>query len=270
MATTDRFDANKYLSLPFSSGVARGFGILLGVIAWYAIASVFPADLMPYPIETLVLTWELVASGVVTTHLVDTLWRTLWGFVGAAIIGVGIGVVMGTNYYGRQFALPYLVAGLSVPAIAWAAITTLVFGFSELAPITATIAVTFPFIAINVWKGVENIDADLVDMCDAFGVSRLRLLKRVIVPNAAPQLFAATRFGLAISWKIVTIAEIFASSSGIGYKLIQAYTRYQFERAWAWAIVFIVVVLLIEYGILRPLERKVYAYRHDADLEVLF
>lgn len=270
MATRDRSALGRLFSLPLPDPVARAFGIGLGIAAWYGIAAIFPAELMPYPAETLILTWELVVSGIVTTHLLDTLWRTWWGFVGAMVVGVGIGVVMGTNDFGRQFALPYVVAGLSVPAIAWAAVTTLIFGFSELAPITATVAVTFPFIAINVWKGVENIDADLVDMCESFDVSRPRMLRRVIIPNAAPQLFAAVRFGLAISWKIVTIAEIFASSSGIGYKLIQAYTRYQFERAWAWAVVFIVVILLIEYGILRRLERKVYEYRHDADLEVLF
>ncbi|MFB6142763.1 MAG: ABC transporter permease [Halorientalis sp.] len=266
MAVTDRFSGGR-VRLPESG--ARLFGIALGLAAWYGLASVFPNQLMPYPLETLQLTWELIVSGVVVPHLAATLWRTLWGFVGAAIIGSVLGVLMGSNDYGRRFVLPYVVAGISVPAIAWAAISTLVFGFSQMTPIMATVAVTFPFIAINVWKGVENIDADLVAMSSSFGVSNRRLLWRVVVPNASPQLFSGARFGLAISWKIVTIAEIFASSSGIGYKLIQAYSRYQFEKAWAWAVVFMLVILLIEYGVFRPLERKVYEYRPDADFDVI-
>lgn len=266
MATRTRPD---WLSVPDIPGVgARAFGILLGLVGWFAVASVFPNELMPFPVETLVLTWDLVSSGTAIEHLADTLWRTLWGFVGAMLLGGAIGVLMGTNAYGRRFFLPYVVAGLSVPAIAWAAITTLVYGFSQLAPITATVAVTFPFIAINVWKGAEDIDADLVSMSQSFDVSNSRLLVRLVLPNAAPHLFSATRFGLAISWKIVTIAEIFASSSGIGYKLIQSYERYQFELAWAWAVVFMIVILVIEYGLFRPLERRVYAYRPEADLDV--
>lgn len=261
---SDRFGGVE-VSLPDAG--ARLFGLSLGFAGWYALASVFPNQLMPYPLETLDLTWTLVAEGTVAPHLAVTLWRTLWGFVGAAAIGGVCGVVMGANRYGRQFVLPYVVAGISVPAIAWAAISTLIFGFSELTPIVATVAVTFPFVAINVWKGVENIDADLVAMSAAFGVSTRRTLWRLVLPNAAPQLFAGGRFGLAISWKIVTIAEIFASSSGIGYKLIQAYSRYQFEKAWAWAVVFMLVVLLIEYGVFRPLERRVYEYRPDADFD---
>jgi ABC-type nitrate/sulfonate/bicarbonate transport system permease component len=266
MAVTDKFGRFE-VSVP--GATARLIGLLLGLVGWWVLATRFPNELMPFPLETLALTGELVRSGVVFPHLAATLWRTLWGFVGSVLIGGTLGVLMGSNRYGRRFVLPYIVAGISVPAIAWAAISTLIFGFSELTPIVATVAVTFPFVAINVWKGVENIDADLVAMSSAFGVSNVRMLWRLILPNAAPQLFAGARFGLAISWKIVTIAEIFASSSGIGYKLIQAYSRYQFEMAWAWAVVFMIVILLIEYAIFRPLERKVYEYRPEADFNVI-
>lgn len=247
----------------------RFVGLGLFVAGWYLLAWVFPNELMPYPIETILLAWELTQSGIILTHLVDTLYRTLLGFAGAMVLGIFVGVVMGTNQFGLKFFSPYLIIGLSIPAIAWAAIGTIIFGFSILSPVVATIAVTFPFVAINVWKGVENINADLVKMSQAFGVSNFRLVRRLILPNAAPELFSGVRFGMAISWKIVTIAELFAASSGVGYKLVQAYERYQFERAWAWAVVFMIVVLAIEYFILRPLERRAYQYRQDAELETL-
>ncbi|RQH02381.1 ABC transporter permease [Natrarchaeobius oligotrophus] len=245
---------------------ARVSGILFGLLAWFVLASIFPADLMPYPFETLVLTGELIQSGVAFSHLFVTLWRTLLGFLGAFILGGVIGVLMGVSNYGEKFFVPYIVIGLSIPAIAWAAISTLSLGLSPMAPVVATIATTFPFIAINVWKGVQNIQTDLLKMSSAFGVSNLRLLRRVILPNTAPALFSASRFGLAISWKIVTIAEIFASSSGVGYMLIRAYESYQYELAWAWAVLFMIVILLIEYGVFRQLEKRAYAYRSTTDV----
>jgi cytochrome c-type biogenesis protein CcmH/NrfF len=61
------------------------------------------------------------------------------------------------------------------------------------------------------------------------------------------------------------VAEILADLFGDS----EAYERYQFERAWAWAVVFMVVVLAIEYFILRPLERRAYEYRQDAELDTL-
>lgn len=250
-------------------GGARGFGILLGLLGWMGIAMVFPNRLMPFPLETLSLTWDLIRTGTAFPNLIATMWRTLWGLLGAMIIGTSFGILMGINGYGEQFFKPYVIIGLSIPAIAWAAVTTLIFGFNLLAPVGATILTTFPYIAINVWKGVETIEADIITMSQSFNVSRLRILYRLIIPSTAPFLFSAFRFGLSISWKVVTIAEIFAASNGIGYQLVQAYTTYQFGQAWAWAILFIIVILVIEYGFVKPLEHRVFEYRKDADFTLL-
>ena len=248
---------------------ARVFGILLGLVVWIGAASVFPNQLMPYPSEALGLAWGLIQSGSAWTHLWATIERTIWGFVGSMILGVAFGVLMGINNYGQKLSTPWVVVGLSIPAVAWAAIATLIFGFSILSPVMATVLTTYPYIAINVWKGVESIESDLVNMSKSFSVTRTRMLTRLILPSAAPFLFSAFRFGLAISWKIVTIAEIFASNSGVGYKLVQAYQLYQFELAWAWAVLFMIVILLIEYLITKPLERRVFEYRRDADFDLL-
>lgn len=248
---------------------ARAFGLLLGLLGWIGLASVFPNNLMPYPYETVMLAWGLVESGAAWPNLAATLSRTFWGFLGSMFVGIALGVFMGINNYSQRFFTPYVVIGLSIPAIAWAAVTTIIYGFSIMAPVIATVLTTFPYVAINVWKGVENLEPELIDMSKSFHISNRRMLRRMIIPSAAPFLFSSFRFGLAISWKIVTIAEIFAASSGIGYKLMQAYQLYQFEQAWAWASLFIIVILIIEYGIIKPIERRVFEYRHDADFALI-
>lgn len=245
------------------------FGIVLGLLTWTALAFVFPQNLMPGPLTAMSLTWELVESGSAWRHLSATLWRTLWGFIGAMIVGVGLGVLMGINNFGRQFLVPYVIIGFAIPTIGWAAAMTLIFGFRDLSPIAATVVVVFPFVAVNIWKGVENIDNDLVQMSQAFGVSNGRLLLRMILPNTAPSLFAANRFGLATAWKIVTITEMFASSSGVGYMIIQTFQYFQYQNAWAWAILFMIVILAIEYAIFKPLERRAFRYRQDADFTII-
>jgi len=256
-------------ALPRGRLVARLTGFILVIAGWYVLAWFFPENLMPYPLETVALTVDLITSGVVLPNLQATMIRTLFGFLGAMVLGLAVGILMGLNNYSMKFLNVYVVVGISLPAIALAAITTLVFGFSLLAPVTATVLATFPYVAVNVWKGVENIETDLVEMSSSFGVSRRRMLFRLIIPNTAPDLFTAFRFGLALSWRVVTIAEIFASSNGIGYKIINTYHRYQFEEAWAWALIFMSVILFIEYAIFKPLERRAFAYRPEADFSLL-
>ena len=250
-----------------SSG--RAFGIVFGIVGWYVLASIFPQNLLPFPRELFAETWMLLREGIVARHLWPTLYRTFWGFLGTLIVGTAMGVVMGVNAYGRRLLVPIVVIGFSIPAIVWAAISTLIFGFSDTAPIFACVAVIFPIVAIDVWKGVENIDGDLIRMSKAFDVSKRRLLVRTILPNTAPAMFAALRLGLATAWKIVTIAEMFASSKGVGYKIIQAYESVQYDLAWAWAFIFMIVILVIEYGFFKPLERRVFEYRQDADISVI-
>jgi len=226
---------------------------------------IFPKGLMPQPWEALAVVVMLFREGSLLPNLFATLRRMVFGFLGILILGTGMGTIMGLNSVGRRFLVPYVTIGFSIPAIAWAAMTTIIFGFSELAPITAAVLTAFPIVTINVWKGVENIDADLVDMSQSFDVSRKRLVFRTILPDTAPALFAAVRFGFAVSWKIVTIAEMFASSDGIGHKIIQSYEFLRFEQAWGWALVFMILILLIEYSVFKPLERRAFQHRMEAD-----
>lgn len=272
MATQEKFirqGGDVLNGLRESEWFARLFGLSLALGAWIALASVFPNNLMPFPIETIRIAWDLVASGTAWIHLRDTMFRTFWGFLGAMVLGTAIGVIMGSDRYAQKFFTPYVVFGMSVPSIAWAAITFLIFGFTAMAPISAAMMVVFPYVAINIWKGVESIESDLVNMSASFDISRTRLLRRLILPSVAPAIFAAVRFGLAVAWKIVTVAEMFAASTGVGYKLVQAYSLYQYEEAWAWALLFMLIVLGIEYAILRPIERRIFEYRTEAEFSGL-
>lgn len=245
--------------------VARVFGILLFFVGWSVVASFFPMKLMPFPHEAMGEAWGVIKSGELWLHLSATLARTFWGFLGGLALGTQMGIFMGISDYQRKFLTPHVVLSLSIPHISWGISAMLIFGFDILAPIVATILVVFPFVAVNVWKGVENIDTDLIAMSQSFDLSFYRTLRRVILPNIAPSLFSASRLGLAMAWKTVIITEMFASANGVGHEIIQSYESILFEFAWAWAVLFMGVVLVIEYGIFKPLQRKVFDYRQDAD-----
>ncbi|MFB6221710.1 MAG: ABC transporter permease [Halolamina sp.] len=252
--------------------VPRALGIALTYVLWWGLATWFqlnsPVSPVPYPLETIAAAGELYLTGEAFVHLLPTLGRILVGFIGAMLLGGVAGVLMGTTGYGERFLSPFVVMGLALPSVALAAIARLVWGFSFAAPTTAAAVAVAPFVAVNVWKGVEGLDGDLLEMADSFGISNRRLLRRVILPDIAPALFAASRFGLALSWKVVTVAEVFASSSGVGYKVRQTRGAFEYTQTWAWAVVFMVVVVLVEYLLFKPLEERVFAYRDDEEFEL--
>ncbi|WP_246989770.1 ABC transporter permease [Halorientalis marina] len=249
--------------------VYRAIGVGGGVVLWYLIAFTFPENLLPYPQQVISAAVDLFRTDRVLFHVGATLRRTVLAFGGSFLIGGAVGVLMGTSSIGRRFLIPHVLIWFSVPAVAAAAMTTLMFGYGELAILASTVVITFPYIAVNVWKGVESIDSELVEMSSSYGVSTKRTLLRVIVRDTAPSLFSASRFGLAISWKIVTVAEMFAADNGVGQKIIGTYELFRFEQTWAWAFIFMFIILLLEYCLFKPLERRVFDYRQDADFTQL-
>ena len=142
----------------------RLLGIGLALVLWFVVASVFPNELLPFPLEAAQHTVALGAQQSTWFHVGMTFWRMAWAFGLAMIFGTGLGVVMGATSYWKKFLTPYVVLGLSVPSVAWAAIGFLVFGFSLAAPVLATVAITLPYITVNIWKGVEDLDPDRIGL----------------------------------------------------------------------------------------------------------
>lgn len=251
---------------------SRLLGIGVAVAVWWYLALVFPRNLLPGPFETMALSFDLVRTGVVWPHMSATFGSVLVAFLLALLLASVLGIVMGTTRYGTNFFTPYVSIGLTIPGIAWAATFFIVFGYDTMfanvgfAPVVTTTMAVTPYLTLNIWKGVESIDTELLDMANGFDVSKRRQLRHIVLPNIAPHLFAAFRFGLAISWKVVTVAEIFAANQGIGHMLIHNYEVYQYEEAWAWAATFLLVILVIEYGVFSPLEERVFRWRSEPDI----
>ncbi|MFQ5691640.1 MAG: ABC transporter permease [Nitrospinota bacterium] len=199
-------------------------------------------------------------------HLGSTLLRILVGFTITLIIGMAIGIVMGVRPYWESFFSDFVVIGLTIPSLAWAVIGVLWFGIKPMTPVFATFMITFPFVTINIWEGMNDVDKELVDMGRAFGVRRKTIIREIYIPSLMPFFFAAIRFGFAVAWKIVILAEAFGSSNGIGYMIFQWYGLFNMRQVLAWVVIFTILMLVLEYGVIRVIERRVLSWRAQAVL----
>ena len=251
----------------------RVMAILSVVALWYVsswITWVLTETLtLPYPH---VVAWEMVVETMFDdfrqflAHLGSSLLRIVIGFGISLIIGVPMGIIMGVRKYWEAFFSDYVVIGLTIPSLAWAIIGVLWFGIQPLTPIFATFMITFPYITINIWEGMKDVDKELVDMARAFGVRRGKIIRRIYIPSLMPFFFASVRFGFAVAWKIVIIAEVFGAENGIGYMISYWYHMFNMRQVLAWVMVFTILMFILEYGVIRPIERAVLAWRPEAKL----
>jgi len=231
------------------------------LMVWHGISRFFPPALFPGPIPVFARVWEIIVSGQFVVHMVATVSRVVAGFVLAFVASIGVGIFMGVNRTGERFFEPNIVVGLTVPSLAWSVIALMWLSISELAPVFTIFVVLQPLITVNIWQGTKALDHEVIEMARAFRAGRAMVIRDVVIPQLVPYLLAATRFGLSLAWKVVVIAELLGLSNGIGYMIHYSFGIFSMLDVFAWTISFTLVMLAVEYGLLKPLEARVAGWR---------
>jgi NitT/TauT family transport system permease protein len=215
---------------------AQALALPLAVLAiWEAAgrAGLVPPGILPPPSQVFAA-WQRWAfgaagmglnpySGTWIETVLFSMSRVFRGFLCAIAIGVPLGVLIG---WSRLFArgVDPLIQGLRpIPITAWLPFAIAVFGIRDAGAIFLIGLGAFFPIVVNSAAGARDCPKNLVRAALMMGASRRQLLLRVVVPNAAPQIFTGMRLGLGIAWTAVIVAEIVAVKSGLGYVLWDAY-----------------------------------------------
>jgi NitT/TauT family transport system permease protein len=241
----------------------RWVAVILFLVVWQVVSIVSNTGLVPTPIRVLNVMIDAVASGLFFKHLAISMVRILSGFAAAMLVGSVMGILMGSRKFWDDFFSDVVVLGLSLPGLVYALLSIVIFGLGLTAPIVAIVAASFPFIAVNVREGVRSLDKDMLDMCQAYRVSRVNIITRVVLPSLVPFFLAAIRTGFTITWKVAVLTEVVGATSGIGYMIAISFDSFSVRGIIGWAFLFGAVMLIIEYAILVPSERHFARWRPE-------
>jgi NitT/TauT family transport system permease protein len=236
-------------------------GVLLAL--WWLISLVTPAYVMPNPLRVWQRIVQLTASGDLPSNLLVTLLRVIAGFVIAVVIAVPAGLVLGSNRTLGNFFEPVLPVLNTVSSAIWAIFAVIWFGLTPMTPIFVVLMTALPLIVTNVWQGTQAVNADFVELARALRFSRAKTLRKIYLPSILPYFFSGARLAFGFGWRVSLVAETIGSSSGVGYRMRQASDLIQTDQVFAWTIVQIAVMLVIEMLMLQPLERRLFRWRRD-------
>ncbi|SDT11182.1 NitT/TauT family transport system permease protein [Bradyrhizobium canariense] len=233
---------------------------------WFILSKTLPSDVLPGPVPVFATLWSNLASGEFFYDAAWTLSRVFLSFISAMMIGVPIGIAMGLNRRVEAAAVIWVMVFLTVPGLVYLILMFMWFGLNEVSTVLAITVTGLPSVIIVIWEGVKTIDNKLTSMARAFGVPRTRRISGVLLPQMLPFFFSATRFGLGVMWKLTVFAELMGRSEGVGFKLNYWYQLYNMRQVLAWTLSFTLVMLLIELGIIKQLERRLFIWRPRAVL----
>jgi NitT/TauT family transport system permease protein len=231
---------------------ALSLAVLVGL--WYVASLFFDESVLPGPPQVFDALWGNLQHADTYTHLYKTVIRVVAGMGIAVVGGLLVGLTMGMSKLGEQFLDSWVLVAFTVPSVVYGILAILWFGLNDFAAIVAIGVTALPAVAINIWQGVKAIDLSLVHMGKAFNFSRSSIVKKIIIPQVIPFILAALRYALGTAWKIATVVELIGLSSGVGYQLNYWFGLFNMTQVLAWTISFTIVLLLIEFVILKPIE----------------
>lgn len=205
--------------------VALGISFfVLFVAAWAAatfgglIRPLFLAD----PIKTLESGWTLFTEFGFAFDVGVTIWRVLGGFVLAAAIAVPLGIAMGAFKAVEAFFEPFVSFSRYLPASAFIPLLILWAGVGEAQKLLVIFIGSVFQLILMVAVIVGGTRTDLVEAAYTLGAKGRRIISRVMLPAAAPQIAEALRLVLGWAWTYVIVAELIGASSGIGHMIMDS------------------------------------------------
>jgi NitT/TauT family transport system permease protein len=243
------------------SGWGAIASIFLFIACWDVGNQVYGNLVLPSPLETFKTLNLMLQDSAIWVEINITLYRSFVGFGISLLLGSILGLLAGFFATASMMSRPIVTILVGMPPIAWIVLAMIWFGMGDETVIFTVVVASFPIIFVGALQGTRTLDGDLKEMADSFNLPWTMKFTDVYFPHIFSYVFPAWVGGLGMSWKIVVMAELLATSDGIGALL--AISRSQLDTPTALALVVIMIssLMFIEYIILEPIKREVELWR---------
>lgn len=208
-------------------GVHLGVSIASGLIIiaiWAALSyGKFVADeFLPTPTAVVRAAIEGFKDGSLLNHVRVSFMEVMLGFLLSTLIAVPMGILMGTFKVVDAAAEPVVNFFRYLPISALIPLVILWVGIGLEAKVTVIFLGTFFQQIIMISAVASSVQMDLINVSYTLGANRRVVLWRVLLPASLPGIFDALRVSMGLAWTYVVIAELVASTAGLGYMVLNA------------------------------------------------
>jgi ABC-type nitrate/sulfonate/bicarbonate transport system permease component len=237
-------------------------GLPLALLGLWWVAS---ADSQSFYLPPLRQILDTFASVWVGARLVDdvlpSLARLLAGFALATLLGVALGVVVGSSRDLRAALEPVLEFLRAIPPPVLVPIFILVAGIGTTMKVLVIVSGCLWPVLLNTVEGVRARDQVLEDTCRAYGIRGSARLRHLVLRAASPQIVTGMRQALSIGIILMVISEMFAASSGLGFTIIQFQRGFAIPEMWSGILLLGLLGVVLSLGF-RVFENRVLAWYH--------
>jgi NitT/TauT family transport system permease protein len=225
--------------------------LLVPLTLWTIVSSLqlVPPTFLPTPFAVIDAGFKMFAENNLGGDVLASCSRVLAGFVLAAVIGVPVGLAMGTFYSMDSLLSPIVGTVRYMPITGFVPLIIIWVGLDEPSKILIITLGVVLYNIIMVADAVKFIPNEMINVAYTMGASRWDVLWKVIVPATFPSVLDTLRVNISGAWNFVVIAELLAAQSGLGFKIIQAQRFLQTDKVLFCIVLIGAIGLVLDYAL---------------------
>ncbi len=228
-------------------------------LLWWGVALIVNKPILPLPHCALTYFIKILPTQL-WHHILISLYRVASAIGIALFFGMPVGLLIGRNKEIDQVISPIIYIIHPIPKIAFLPVMMLLFGLGNATKILMIAMIIFFIIVITGRDAGKNIDKQVYYSLIAMGANEWQIYRHVIIPASLPALFTMLRITIGTAIAVLFFTETFGTSQGIGYFIINAWARINYEEMFA-GIIGLSLIGLMLYVIVDLLERQICKWK---------
>jgi len=202
-------------------------------LAWAAAAAAVRKPFLPGPGAAAERLVSRIADGSLAAHLGASARRVGLAIALAAPAATALGLAAGRSRRADELATPFVYLLHPMPKAAFLPVIMLFLGLGDASKVFLISLIVFGQLFVSARDAARAVGPDLVDSVRSLGAGRLAIVRHVVFPASLPALFSSLRVALGTSIAVLFLAETFASESGLGWYIVDAWTRVDYPDMYA-------------------------------------
>ncbi|WFE98763.1 ABC transporter permease [Micromonospora sp. WMMD964] len=231
------------------------------LVLWGVVATRATSQFFPDPLTIAEAFGETWVGPSFVADVLPSLARLGLGVAVSIVLGIAAGTVIGLTHWLRELLEPLLEFLRAIPPPVLIPVAMLLLGITDTMKVVVIVSGAVWPILLNTIEGVRGTDSVMTETADSFQVSWWERLWFLVLPAASPRIMAGVRQALSVALILMVISEMFASSSGLGYRIAYFQRNYLIAEMWSGIVLLglVGVFLAVAFGLV---ERRVLRWYH--------
>ncbi|MDY6856167.1 MAG: ABC transporter permease [Thermodesulfobacteriota bacterium] len=247
-------------------------GSILSLIAFFSIWEIIgqwelvDPLFLPAPTAILAEGWKLTLSGELFTHISVSLYRVGMGYGLGALVGVGLGILVGWYKVLEEYVDPLIEMIRPISPLALLPLMILWFGMGNGSKVIIIFKASLFPILLNTIAGVKGVDIKLIQAAKTLGANQRQVFSKVVLPASLPTILTGLRISTALAMLAIVGVEMLAAESGLGFLLVEAENVFDTPKMFVGLLVLGILGYLWD-RLARVAQKRILVWHKEVTLE---